>query len=99
MSYRVWVHPQALAEAKAAPGLVRQRLKQAMLGLRDDPRPADGKALDWPPEEFELRRLRIGDWRIIYAVSDADQWVEVLALRKRPPYDYGDLADLLSRLG
>ena len=98
MSYRVWVHPQALAEAKTAPGHIRQRLKQAMLRLRDDPRPADSKALDWSPGEFEPRRLRIGDWRMIYALSDADQWIEVLAFRKRPPYDYGDLADLLSRL-
>lgn len=98
MNYRVWVHPQVLDGAKTTPGNVRQRIKQAMLALGANPRPSGSKTLDWPPEAFEPRRLRIGDWRIIYAVNDAEQWVEVLAVRKRPPYDYGDLADLLKRL-
>jgi len=35
-------------------------------------------------------------WRLIYAISEADRIVDVLAVRKRPPYDYGDLATLLS---
>ncbi len=79
MSYKVWVDPQALAEAKTAPGHVRQRLKRAWLALQDNPRPALSKPLDWPPAKFEPRRLRIDDWRIIYAVNDVDRWVEVLA--------------------
>jgi mRNA interferase RelE/StbE len=98
MSYRAWIDPEALAEARAAPGHVRQRLKRAMKDLARDPRPADSKTLDWPPESFEPRRLKIGNWRIIYAVDDAAGWVWVLAVRKRPPYDYGDLADLLRRV-
>lgn len=98
MSYRVWIDPAARDEARIAPGNVRQRLKRAMLSLRDDPRPPRSKALDWPPESFEPRRLRIGQWRVIYAVDDADRWVWVLAVRKRPPYDYGDLTELLSQL-
>lgn len=84
---------------QAAPGHIRQRLKQAMLRLGDEPRPPESTALDWPRETFEPRRMRIGDWRMIYAVSDAEQWVEVLALRKRPPYDHGHLAELLSCIG
>ena len=99
MSYKSWIDPEALAEAQATPGNVRQRLKRAMKALSQDQRPAGSKALDWPAERFEPRRLRIGERRIIYAVDDDSQWVWVLAVRKRPPYDYGDLAELLPRIG
>lgn len=99
MSYEVWIEPDALPEAQTAPGNVRQRLKQAMKDLGNNPRPAGSKTLEWPPESFEPRRWRIEHWRIIYAVDDTERWVWVLAVRKRPPYDYGDLFDLLRRLG
>ncbi len=99
MSYRVWVHPQALAEAKSSPGHIRQRLKRAWLDLQQNPRPPASKRLDWPDAAFEPWRLRIEDWRIVYVINDENRWVEVLAVRKRPPYDYGDLNDLLSRVG
>lgn len=46
MSYRVWIDPPAIAEMKATPGHVRQRLKRAMLALGTDPRPSDSKALE-----------------------------------------------------
>ncbi len=98
MSYRVWVDPAALAEAKSAPGSVRQRLKRMFKALEQQPRPAGSKRLDWPEDNFEPRRIRTGDWRVVYAVSDADRWIWVLAVRKRPPYDYGDLAELLAAL-
>lgn len=37
-------------------------------------------------------------WRIVYAVSEAEKAVDVLAVRKRPPYDYGDLEELLQKI-
>jgi mRNA interferase RelE/StbE len=46
----------------------------------------------------ELRRIRLDRWRIVYAVTETDQAIDVLAVRKRPPYDYGDLERLLSEL-
>jgi mRNA interferase RelE/StbE len=99
MSYRVWIDPPAIAELKTTPGNVRQRLKRVMLALGTDPRPSGSKELDWPPEHFELRRLKLGNWRIVYAVDDSAGWVWVLAVRKRPPYDYGDMSALLQRVG
>lgn len=99
MSYRVWIDPPAIAELKETPGHVRQRLKRAMLALGTDPRPADSKALEWPPERFEPRRLKLRNWRIVYAVDDDVSWVWVLAVRRRPPYDYGDIGALLRRVG
>jgi hypothetical protein len=32
-------------------------------------------------------------------VNDAEAWVWVLAVRKRPPYDYEDLEELLTEIG
>ncbi|MDQ2997891.1 MAG: type II toxin-antitoxin system RelE/ParE family toxin [Chloroflexota bacterium] len=46
----------------------------------------------------ELRRIRLDRWRIVYAITEADQAIDVLTVRKRPPYDYGDLERLLSEI-
>jgi mRNA interferase RelE/StbE len=54
--------------------------------------------LDVPPG-VELRRIRMDPWRVVYVVSDAEAWVWVLAVRKRPPYDYEDLEELLTTIG
>ena len=49
------------------------------------------------PQEpaHELRRIRLDRWRIVYAITESDQAIDVLTVRKRPPYDYGDLERLL----
>jgi len=98
MNYKVWVEPEALDDARATPGNVRQRIKRVFKSFETDPRPASSKKLDVFAENCEPRRLKLENWRIIYAVHDAEQWVWVLAVRKRPPYNYDDLTDLLSRI-
>ena len=45
-----------------------------------NPRQAGSKELDWPSEPFQPRRLKIRNWRIVYPVDNAAQWVWVLAL-------------------
>jgi len=68
--------------------------------LADEPRPGRGKPLDLPPDiEVVVCRLRLDKWRIVYMVSEAERTVDVIAVRKRPPYDYGDLEDLLNQIG
>lgn len=48
----------------------------------------------------EPRRLRLDNWRIVYAVIETDvQVVAVVAVRRRPPYDYGDLPELFGDIG
>ncbi|WP_228056173.1 type II toxin-antitoxin system RelE/ParE family toxin [Microcoleus sp. LEGE 07076] len=47
---------------------------------------------------LEPKRIRVDLWRIIYAVDDEFQQIAVLAIRKRPPYDYEDVLDLLAEL-
>ena len=96
MSHKVWIDPVAIVETRVVPGNMRQRIKRAMVALAREPRPPDSTPLEWPPERFEPRRLKLGNWRIVYAADDTDDWV--LAVRRRPPYDYADLARLLVQL-
>lgn len=63
--------------------------------MADNPRPAKSKALDVPELEPEVGRLRLEQWRIVYTITEADSIVDILTVRKRPPYDYGDLEELL----
>jgi len=96
--YTVYVIPTAWEEVKALPGHMRQQVKRAVDSLGQNPRPPKSKALDVPEVEYELRRLRLDRWRIVYAITEDEKWVDVLAVRKRPPYDYGDLRELLEEM-
>ena len=101
MKYEVYILPEAWEELKRLPGHMRQRVKRAIEGLKDNPRPPKSIRLDTsglPEVEAELRRLRIERWRIVYAITEAERFVDILAIRKRPPYDYGDLERLLAEL-
>jgi mRNA interferase RelE/StbE len=98
------VRPSALREIKELPGHVRQRVKRAIDDLQNDAHPAGSSALDLSDLEtaaevqFEAWRLRIEKWRVLYAVTESERTIDVLAVRKRPPYDYGDLARLLAEI-
>ncbi len=97
--YTVYVTPQAWREIKGLPGNVRQRVKRAVDALAADPRPVQSKRLDFPDLGPELYRLRLDRWRIVYMISEQECAVDVLAVRKRPPYDYGDLGNLIAEVG
>jgi mRNA interferase RelE/StbE len=99
--YSVYVTPSALSEVKDLPGHVRQRVKRAIDDLAANPHPPGSKTLDLSDSEIlpitdrEVCRLRIEKWRVLYTITEAEKTVDVLAVRKRPPYDYGDLEELL----
>ncbi len=87
------------------PGDVRQRIRRAIDDLAQDARPPASKGLTLPEglatrirTEWEARRIKLEDWRIVYAVSETWHEIAVLSVRQRPPYDYDDLADLLGEL-
>jgi mRNA interferase RelE/StbE len=46
--YTVYVTPAAWKEIKQLPGHVRQRVRRAVDGLAENPRPAKSKKLDVP---------------------------------------------------
>ena len=98
--YQVWLLATVYRERKALPGNVRQRVKDLLDSLAEDARPynsievqLEDVNLDW-----EVRRIRIETWRVIYAIDEELQQVAILAIRKRPPYDYEDLPNLLANL-
>src|SRR5262245_21577725 len=97
---RLWIEPAALDEIKHLPGNVRQQIRRSVNALSDEPRPHNSRLLDPPPEStvpgIELRRLRLGAWRVVCVIDEAWEIVTVLAVRKRPPYDYSDLSKLLA---
>src|SRR5262245_5797825 len=97
---RLWIEPPALDEIKHLPGNMRQQIRRLVQTLGDEPRPHNSRLLD-PPAELplpgvELRRLRLGNWRVVYVIDEAWEIVTVIAVRKRPPYDYNDLSKLLA---
>lgn len=96
--YRVFVTPAAIKEIKALPGNLRQRIRRAISDLESQPRPSGSKPLDQALTSVEARRQRIENWRIIDVVSDAEMTIDVLGIRKRPPYDYADLTQLLNQI-
>lgn len=95
--YRVFVTPAAVKEIKALPGNMRQRVRLAISELTTQPRPSSSKELAQALTPHEARRQRIENWRIIYTVSDVEATIDVLGVRKRPPYDYADLERLLDQ--
>lgn len=98
MTYTVFVTPQAWQEMKALPGNMRQRVKREIDGLSNNPTPGQSKQLQIGTSGLLLYRVRLDRWRVVYAVDETAQQIQVLAVRKRPPYNYDDLDELLERL-
>ena len=99
MGYQLWIENEAKAEITRLPGHVRQRIRRAVLSLSQEPRPHDSLQLKVPKGvALEVRRLRLDRWRVVYIVDEEWSEIGVLAVRKRPPYDYDDLSELLTEL-
>jgi mRNA-degrading endonuclease RelE of RelBE toxin-antitoxin system len=99
--YKVWMKPAVHNTRDQLPGYIRQQIKRIVDELRNEARPAQSKPLvlsDTIQIEWEVRRIRIDAWRIVYAISETWQEVAVLTIQKRPPYDYEDLEELLAGL-
>ena len=100
-SYRVEVTSEVRSEIRRLPGNVRQRVMRSLRALEQEPRPPDSRPLDAVKagieleQGVELHRIRMASWRIVYLVEEEWQLVSVLAIRKRPPYQYGDLEELV----
>lgn len=99
--YTVYVLPQALQEIKRLPGHVRQRVKRIIDDFAEDPRPPgsiDLSNITVPKSAVTLHRFKLEKWRIVYAVDEETAAVDVMAVRQRPPYDYGDLQEIIQEI-
>lgn len=100
-AYTLYIRPGALRELRQLPGHVRQRMKRLVDKMAVDPRPSGSVELSEivpPRPDVTLHRLRLEKWRIIYAIQEDEKLVDILAIRQRPPYDYGDLSALLQEI-
>jgi mRNA interferase RelE/StbE len=59
---------------------VRERIDRAILALADEPRPIGCKKL---AGYADLYRVRVGDWRITYALKDTELIVLVVEVAPR----------------
>ena len=74
--YSVQYDPSAVKELTKLDRQVARRIVAAVDRLHADPRPPGSRALLGYPN---LWRIRIGDYRVIYAIKDAE--LVILALR------------------
>jgi mRNA interferase RelE/StbE len=99
-SYRVEITNAARREIRDLPGNVRQLIFREIQSLEKNARPYSSKGMKSTksfkiPKDVELRRIRIDRWRVVYVLDKEFSLIIVLAVRKRPPYQYDDLDELL----
>ena len=78
--WQIIVHRKAEKSLKRLKGDMLERIRRVIRSLEDEPRPAGSRKL----AGYEnLYRLRVGDWRIIYAVEEDKLIVLVLEVAPR----------------
>lgn len=79
--YRLNVRDKAKEQIKFVwPERLRTEIVQAMLDLRDEPRPPNSELQREPQRCY---RLKIDGWRVFYKIDDKDKVVTVLEVRPR----------------
>ena len=89
MTYQVRLTPRAKRELDRVPDELFRKLDAAIWALRDEPRPMGCVKLKGP-----IHRIRVGRWRVIYAVFDKDQLVLILKVTQRTERTYKDLPEI-----
>ena len=79
MTYRIEFRPAALRALKRIDRRDQDRIRGAIALLAADPRPPSARALEGRPG----LRVRVGDYRIIYAADDGVLLVVVVTLAHR----------------
>jgi len=85
MAFDIRLHPDAVKFLKGLDEDSRNRIKSTLRSLEDDPfknrSKADIKKLKGTKGREDLYRLRIGDYRAVYAVEGDIVWVTEILLR------------------
>ena len=76
--YEVQIAANADKELAGISRMLRERIIEKFDEIRQDPRGMDSKKLD-----DATYRVRVGDYRIVYHVNDADHTVLVTRIRHR----------------
>ena len=80
MSYEVAFVRSARRELVRLPGQASTRILARIEDLASDPRPRGSRK---PTGSGTLRRIRVGDNRVVYDVSDDHNRVEIMLVRHR----------------
>jgi mRNA interferase RelE/StbE len=89
VSYRIDYSQQARQDLRNMPARFRNRVRSMIEALSNDPRPARSKELR---DLTGLYRLRLEQWRIIYAIDDEDVQIQIIRIkRKTGPETYEHL--------
>ncbi len=78
--WQVIIHRKAEKTLKRLRGEILERTRQAIRSLAENPRPTGYKKM---MGYDNLYRIRVGDWRIIYAIEDNELIVLVLEVAPR----------------
>lgn len=79
-TYTVKYDPRALKELTKLDKPLARRIVKALDALTAQPRPPGARALVGHPD---LWRIRIGNYRVIYAINDAELLILVLRVAHR----------------
>ena len=79
MNYAITIKPSARKELLALPDTVVKRLDRAILKLSQDARPRGSNKL----KGFDLYRIRVGDYRVLYQIDDESHIVQVVSIGHR----------------
>ena len=89
MNYDLVLHPRAQRELDRVPADRFRHLDAALSALRDNPRPQGIKKLN-----DQLYRIRVGEWRVIFAIVDHAHRVVILRVARRSERTYKGLPHL-----
>jgi mRNA interferase RelE/StbE len=78
-SYKVLIKPSAVKELGAVPAKDRRKVAAKIQALAADSRPPGAEKLSGQ----ERYRLRQGDYRVVYAIDDAEHTVLVVKIGNR----------------
>ena len=78
--YEVYLERHAELDLKALPSEIFQRILPHIKGLANNPRPSGSKKLTGSKHDW---RIRVGDYRVIYEISDKEKLIRVMAVRHR----------------
>jgi mRNA interferase RelE/StbE len=84
VTHRIELRPAAVGALKKLDPPIRRRIQGAITLLAEDPRPPAARPLRGRPG----RRVRVGDYRVIYTVADDVLLIVVVTLgHRRDVYD------------
>lgn len=83
MTYEIRLYREARKELDKLPESIFRPIDAAIFALGSNPRPFGVKKL-----KGNLHRIRVGSWRIIYAILDKERQVVVLRVVRRSERTY-----------